>query len=77
MKRTHLPRMRPERKAPIRITVNVFEGWSFHLLPTPRVLSHLRRDPKVLRQWFPETISRKRYVVTLAGKDWQQSVAVQ
>jgi hypothetical protein len=77
MKRSRLLRMRPEREAPIRITVSVLQGRSFHLLPTPYVLSHLRRDPGILRKWFPVTLGRQRpYVVTLAGQDWQHAVSV-
>ncbi|WP_069805943.1 hypothetical protein [Thermogemmatispora onikobensis] len=91
MKRTRLLQMRPqpgpepepgpasrsEPGAPLRITVSVLQDRSFHLLPTPHVVSHLRRDPKILRQWFPMTLGKQRpYVVTLAGQGWQQAITV-
>ncbi|WP_322480975.1 hypothetical protein [Thermogemmatispora sp.] len=88
MKRTRLLQTRPTpTPAPkpeptsavsdrICVTVTVHDR-SFHLLPTPHVVSHLRRDPKILRQWFPMTLGKQRpYVVTLAGQGWQQAITV-
>jgi hypothetical protein len=71
------PAPQPEPGAPLRITVSVLQDRSFHLLPTPHVVSHLHRDPKILRQWFPMTLGKQRpYVVTLAGQGWQQAIVV-
>nr|BBH94044.1 hypothetical protein KTA_22430 [Thermogemmatispora argillosa] len=69
-------RLRPEPEAAKRITVSVEQGRSFHLLPTPYVLSHVHHDPKVLRRWFPVTLGSKSYVVRLVGEGWQQALAV-
>jgi hypothetical protein len=87
MKRTRLLQTRPTpTPAPkpeptsavsdrIRVTVTVHDR-SFHLLPTPHVVSHLHRDPKILRKWFPMTLGNQRYVVTLAGQGWQHAMSV-